>query len=61
MAEKKEKTSNKFKAVNPVQFKEWYSSDTPNYKDLCDGKSVALNINDKHVQDWINNNIIVKE
>ena len=45
MAEKKEKT-NKSK---------------PKYKELCNGESVELDENNKHVSAWLNNNIIIKE
>ena len=53
--------SNKYKAVNPSQFKEWYGDDTAIKKSLCKGESVSLKAGDKAFQDWINNNIIVKE
>ena len=61
MAEKTIKTSNKYKAVNPDQFAEWYNDTVPKYENLCKGESVSLDKGNKTVQDWIRNNIIIKE
>ena len=64
MAEKKEKTNNskpKYKAVDPGQFKEWHNDTVPCYEKLCAGEAVELNVKDKSVINWLNNNIIVKE
>ena len=62
MAEKKEKpTSNKYKAVDPTQFAEWYNNSAPKYENLCKGESVSLDSGNKTVKDWIRNNIIIKE
>ena len=51
-----------WKAVNPVQFSESYSSDVPHYEEFSSGK-VVIDVNEKDVNviDWINNKIIVKE
>ena len=61
MAEKKENTGNKYKAVDPVQFAEWYNNSAPKYENLCKGESVSLDKGNKTVKDWIRNNIIIKE
>ena len=61
MAEKTIKTSNKYKANNPKQFSEWYNDTVPKYENLCKGESVSLDKGNKTVQDWIRNNIIIKE
>ena len=61
MAEKKENTSNKYKAVDPAQFAEWYNDTVPKYENLCKGESVSLDKGNKIVKDWIKNNIIIKE
>ena len=58
---KESKTAIKFKAVNPQQFKEWYTDSVPCYEELSKGESVALDIKDRTVQDWLNNNLIIKE
>ena len=64
MSEKKETKVSlkpKYKAVDPVQFKEWHNDTVPCYEKLCAGESVELNVKDKSVINWLNNNIIVKE
>lgn len=61
MAEKKEKSANKFKAINPDSFKDSYNDSAPGYKELSKGESTVLNIDNKIVKNWLNNNIIVKE
>ena len=58
--ETKKNTSNKYKAVNPDQFKEWYGDDTSVKKALCKGEAVSVKANDRAFKDWINNKIIVK-
>ena len=61
MAEKTIKTGNKYKAVNPDQFAEWYNDTVPKYNELCKGEPVSLDKGNKIVKDWISNNIITKE
>ena len=64
MAEKNQKTSKskpKYKAVDPKQFAASYIDIVPKYKELCNGESVELDENNKHVSAWLNNNIIIKE
>ena len=61
MADKKEKMSNKYKAVDPDQFGLMYNNTVPKYESLCKGESVSLDKGNKTVKDWINNNIITKE
>ena len=61
MADKKEKTSNKYKAVDPAKFAEWYNDSAPNYEKLCKGESVSLDQGNSTVKEWIKNNIIIKE
>ena len=64
MAEKTTKISNskpKYKAVDPKQFSASYIDIVPKYKELCNGESVELDENNKHVSAWLNNNIIIKE
>jgi hypothetical protein len=51
----------KYKAVNPSQFKEWYSKDVPYYKELSSGESVVVDLKSPCVRDWLDNKIIVKE
>ena len=59
--EDKKTTSTKYKAVNPSQFKEWYTDQAPSYTELSKGESVELNVNNATVKDWLSNNIIIKE
>ena len=64
MSEKKIKTVSskpKYKAVDPKQFSASYIDIVPKYKELCNGESVELDENNKHVSAWLNNNIIIKE
>ena len=64
MAEKSKKevkVATKYKAANPQQFKEWYTDSVPFYSELCKGESVKLDIKNRVVQDWLNNNLIIKE
>ena len=61
MAEKKANTGNKYKAVDPDQFGLMYNDTVPKYENLCKGESVSLDKGNKTVQDWIRNNIIIKE
>ena len=61
MAEKKEKTANlkpKYKATDSKQFAEMHNNTVPCYKELCDGKSVELDENNKTVIGWLYNKII---
>ena len=58
---KKGKAQVKYKAVDPVQFKESFTDVVPFYKELCDGESVEFKAGDKFYQVWLNNNIIIKE
>ena len=61
MADKKEKISNKYKAVDPDQFRLTYNDSVPKYESLCKGESVSLDSGNETVKDWIRNNIIIKE
>ena len=61
MADKKENTGNKYKAVDPAQFELMYNDTVPKYESLCKGESVSLDKGNKTVKDWIRNNIIIKE
>ena len=61
MADKKEKISNKYKAVDPEQFGLMYNDTVPKYEELCKGESVSLDNGSRTVKDWIRNNIIIKE
>ena len=58
---KEVKTAGKYKAVNPKQFKSWYSDQVPCYAELSKGESVELDTENKNVKDWLNNKIIIKE
>ena len=61
MTDKTTKTSNskpKYKAVNPKEFAEMHNGIVPCYKELCDGKSVELDENNKTVIGWLYNKII---
>ena len=53
--------SNKWKAVNPKQFKEWFNDKVPGYKDLCEGKAVSFNEKTNIFKQLNNNKVIVKE
>ena len=55
------KTEAKYKAVNPEKFAASFTSDAPCYDELSNGKSVVLNLKNKHVENWLHNKIIVKE
>tara|TARA_Y100000310_G_C20646846_1_gene797140 strand:- start:797 stop:997 length:201 start_codon:yes stop_codon:yes gene_type:complete len=57
----KNKNIDKYKAVNPKSFSEWYTTTAPKYFELSKGESVKLNLNDPTVIDWLNNKIIEKE
>ena len=63
MAKEVKKTSQipKYKAANVQRFKEWYNDNFPCYEELCSGNAVKVDVKNKHVIDWINNKIIVKE
>ena len=61
MVEKKEKKSKskpKYKATNIKQFIAFFTSDAPFYDELSKGESVELDVNNKHVKNWLSNNII---
>ena len=63
MAEKKEKTAKKvtkYKATNKKQFIAFFTSDAPFYDELSKGDSVELDVNNKHVKNWLSNNIIME-
>ena len=51
----------KYKASNPQQFKEWFNSNKPYYKELCKGEAVEVDLKNKTVKSWIDNKIIIKE
>ena len=57
----KQTSKSKYRAVNPEQFKEWFTSAKPKYKELCDGSSVELDESNSSVKSWISNKIIIKE
>ena len=61
MTEKTTKSSNKYKANDPIQFAEMYNNTVPKYNELCKGESVSLDKENRTVKDWIRNNIIKKE
>ena len=61
MAKEAKPTIPKYKAVNVKQFKEWYSDSSPYFEKLSDGEAVKVDLKNKHVINWINNKIIVKE
>ena len=59
MAEKKEKSKKiKYKATNPKEFAEMHNDIVPCYKELCDGESVELDVNNKTVIGWLYNKIV---
>ena len=61
MAEKKTekaKKVTKYKATNTKQFIAFFTSDAPCYEELSKGESVELDVNNKHVKNWLSNNII---
>ena len=60
MAKKKEKSKKvtKYKATNKKQFIAFFTSDAPFYDELSKGESVELDVNNKHVKNWLSNNII---
>ena len=47
-----------YKAVDPVFFKDSYSSTVPGYKALAEGKEASLSPSHKMVKNWLLNNII---
>lgn len=59
MAKKNKKVT--YKASDLEQFSSMYTDVCPKYKELCEGKSVELDENNKIVKDWLYNKIIVKE
>ena len=61
MAEKKTekaKKVTKYKATDTKQFIAFFTSDAPFYDELSKGESVELDVNNKHVKNWLSNNII---
>ena len=59
MAEKREKFKKiKYKATNSKQFAEIHNDIVPCYKELCDGESVELDVNNKTVIGWLYNKIV---
>ena len=60
MAKKTEKAKKvtKYKATNTKQFIAFFTSDAPFYDELSKGESVELDVNNKHVKNWLSNNII---
>jgi hypothetical protein len=58
--EKNKATKTTYRAKNPSQFKEWFNASVAGFKDLSEGKSVELK-STKLVENWLKNNIIVKE
>ena len=48
----------KYKAINSEGFKASYNDVVPCYEELSNGKSVELDINNKHVQNLLLNNIL---
>ena len=66
MKEKKKESNKqsgktKYKAVNPKQFKEWFTDVKPGYKELSEGMAVELDESDATVKSWLSNKIIKKE
>ena len=61
MAEKKKKTVIKYKATDPKRFASMCNDSVPKYKELCEGKSVQLDENNKHLVSWLKNKILIKE
>ena len=55
------KSKSKYKAVNPKEFAETHNDIVPCYKELSEGESVALDLKNKDVENWIHNKIIIKE
>lgn len=55
-------SSKKYKAVDPLKFKEMYTNVVPFYDELSDGESVVFkpkgSYQDKFFETWLNNNII---
>ena len=54
----KKATKPKYKASDPEVFKASYNSVVPFYGELCKGESVEMDVNNKHVKNWLFNNII---
>lgn len=48
----------KYKAVSAKAFKESFNESAPHYEKLSKGGDVRLDSNDKHVANWLRNNII---
>ena len=60
MADKKKTTVKvtKYKATDPKKFSASFTLDAPFYDELSKGESVELDVNNKHVKNWLANNII---
>ena len=56
----KSKKVTKYKATNTKQFIAFFTSDVPFYDELSKGESVELDVNNKHVKNWLSNNIIME-
>ena len=54
----KSKKVTKYKATDTKQFIAFFTSDAPSYDELSKGESVELDVNNKHVKNWLSNNII---
>ena len=59
--EKKDLNKPKYKATDPKAFKTTYSNIVPCYEELSNGDSIELDLNTKHVINWVSNKIIIKE
>ena len=58
---KDKKESVKYKVSDLKQFNEWYDETSPYFEKLSKGEAVKVDLKNKHVVNWINNKIIVKE
>ena len=60
MAKKTEKAKKvtKYKATDPKKFSASFTLDAPFYDELSKGESIELDVNNKHVKNWLSNNII---
>ena len=56
-----DKKAEGWRAVNPVQFSLSYNENTPHFSELSKGQAVDLDVKNKIVQNWIDNNVITKE
>ena len=58
---KEQKKIVKYKAADLKSFNEWYDETSPYFEKLSKGEAVKVDLKNKHVVNWINNKIIVKE